>query len=103
MATAFTLCAQEQKMQVTGKQIKTEDNEIRLKCNSINLRHDASIKEIRGGSAGFWISGKYGKIKEFRNTSEAVGFALSPGIYWVYPHLEQNSDEASVTVKFRQD
>lgn len=88
---------------VKGKQIRTEEGDIRLKCNAIELKHKASIVEVSGENAGFWISGKKGKIKEYKDKSMASGFALSPGIYWVYPHLRQNQNKAIVVVKFKRD
>jgi len=102
--TSFSLFAQEaEEYQLTGEQIKKEDGQIRLKCNAINLDHQVSIKKVEGSDAGFWISGKKGKIQEFQDKSDAVDFAMAPGIYWIYPHLEQNKKRAKVTVTFRRD
>ena len=101
---SISLFAQDEKLMVSGSQQITEDNKVRLKCNGIHLKHEAEIEHVEGDNfAGFWITGRRDTVREWKNISYAEGFALSPGLYWVYPHLRQNSKKATVKVYFRKD
>ena len=97
---SFSIVTKGQDYTVTGTQIRERGTyNIQLKCKGYELDSTRTIANVSGNNAGFWISGKNGKIKDFDSQKDAVGFTLDPGIYWFYPHLRENKSNATVTIR----
>lgn len=88
---------------VYGEQTRgTSGNNASLKCEGITLSSSATIAKIVGSNDGFWITNGSGAlVQNFASMSEALGFKLPAGTYYVYPNLKSNQDRATIEVYFK--
>lgn len=98
----LTNSASAQELVVTGTQSKggLGSSEFKIECDGITLPMAAKIEKITGFNNGFWIKKDGETIKKFKgeNATEAVGYTLPKGTYYVYPYLKQNQHRATVTL-----
>lgn len=69
-----------------------------LRCNGIKLEGTASVTRVECSPAGFWITDGQGDVRRYNDPQDAVGTAIGPGTYWVYPNLLPDRRTATVTL-----
>ncbi len=70
-----------------------------LRSEAITLPRPATLVQVEGGEAGFWIEGS-GRSWTFQGPAEAKGQRFPAGTYRVYPNLGKGQDKATATLTF---
>ncbi len=88
---------------VYGEQIRGKSgNNATLSCEGITLGSTGTIAKIVGSNDGFWITNSSGLlVQNFSSMTEALGFKLPAGTYYIYPNLKSNQNKATVEVTFK--
>lgn len=91
-------------IQIYGEQIRGENKNAELKCESILISKMMKIVKIEGENEGFWIENQDGVLQSFYINEDGTyfpdftGYELKPGKYTVYPNLLSNKDTATIKI-----
>jgi hypothetical protein len=94
---------QTQDMTITGKQAKeTSRGKPKQSCTPVKISAKMMVSEVDGKCKGFWIQKGSETVYKFDNKEDAIGTTLTPGIYYVYPYLEDDENKATVTITIKR-
>lgn len=93
------LCISAQTIVIIGNQkIVSGTNNPELKCTPVKITKAMKITKIEGDCKGFWIQKGSLTTHKFKKMDDAIGTKLKPGIYYVYPYLNENAKKAKIEV-----